>query len=134
MSDNVFDRRRDPAPVDTVRDDGKIPYHAFGTGKIIPVRLRLIDEHGRIFQVRYFLLDEQIYANHQWLSLIFSHVVVTLHGQHLDQLLDPLQQDLVDWIACFDDNRHVPPAPGEALVKEIIRQDRETFLATANDT
>ena len=85
-------------------------------------RLRLHYADGTIGLMSYAYLVEVLCTSHQYVSLLYSNVAITLEGRHLDQLLDALQEEKVRALVCYHARRHAAPEAGTPVITKIVRQ------------
>ena len=101
------------------------------TNKRTPARLRVEYGDGSIALMAYAYLMEVYCPSHQHLSLIFTNVVITLKGHHLDHLLEPLQESKARAIHCFNPARYEQPAAGKPLITSIKRESLQEAARAA---
>lgn len=93
-------------------------------------RLRLHYANGlRVKVLSYAYLIEMVATSHQWLTLVFSSTVVTLKGQHLDQLIEPLQDERVRALICFRPGIHPEPEGHAPCILEIEERSLHQFVS-----
>ena len=73
-------------------------------------------------------LTEVLLTSHQHVSLIYANCIITLEGQHLDQLLDLFQDEKILSLHCFNPKLHDKPADGEILITKIERRSSGEVL------
>lgn len=86
------------------------------------IRLKICYPHQRVSKSRrppYSHLNDIIETGHQWLSLVYTNMVVVLKGRHLDKLGDDLHDEAVRAIICFQPDIHEEPEEGEPVILEI---------------
>jgi hypothetical protein len=64
------------------------------------------------------------YTGHQWLTIPCMEYLITLEGEHLDELLDDLQDQRVRVLQVFHPGYFEPPGEGEILIKSIAIEPR----------
>lgn len=94
-----------------------------------PARLRIVYGDGVVSLMSYTFLSEVLCTSPQFVSLIYSHCVITLEGRNLTSLVDYLQEDKARTITCFNARRHDEPEPDAAVITRIARQ----AIAAARD-
>lgn len=77
---------------------------------------------GRMGLMQKSFLQEVLFTSHQHLSLIFTGCIITLEGQHLDQLVELLQDEKILSLHCFNPKLHDRPAEGEVIITRIERR------------
>lgn len=87
-----------------------------------PARLRIVYGDGVVSLMSYTFLSEVLCTSPQFISLIYSHCIITLEGRNLLELVDLLQEDKARTITCFNGRRHDEPEAGAAVITRIARQ------------
>lgn len=116
---------------------GRALYEAYThepTNKRTPARLRVEYGDGGIALMAYAYLMEVYCPSHQHLSLIFTNVVITLKGHHLDHLLEPLQESKARAIHCFNPTRYEQPEAGNPLILSIKRESLQEAARAAKSS
>ena len=83
---------------------------------------------GRIGLMQKSFLTEVLLTSHQHVSLIYANCIITLEGQHLDQLLDLFKDEKILSLHCFNPKLHDKPADGEILITKIERRSSGEVL------
>jgi hypothetical protein len=78
--------------------------------------------NGSIGLMQKSFMTEVLLTSHQHVSLIFTSCIITLEGEHLDQLLELLQDEKILSLHCFNLKVHDKPAEGEILITKIERR------------
>lgn len=124
-----------PTPNTTAERDGQyLAYTHEPTNKRSPARLRIDYGDGGVALMSYAYLMEVYCPSHQHLSLIFTNVVITLKGHHLDQILEPLQESKVRTIVCFNPVRYEQPEAGTPLINTIKRESLQEAARAVKPT
>lgn len=84
--------------------------------------------NGQISLVQKSFMSEALFTSHQHISLIYANCIITLEGQHLDQLVDLLQDEKILSLHCFNPKLHDKPAEGEILITKIERRSSGEVL------
>jgi len=79
--------------------------------------------NGPISLMQKSYMTEVLLTSHQHISLIFTSCVITLEGQHLEQLLELLQDEKILSLHCFNPKLHDKPQEGEILITKIERRN-----------
>jgi len=87
-----------------------------------PARLRIVYGDGVVSLMSYTFLSEVLCTSPQFVSLIYSHCIITLEGRNLLALVDLLQEDKARTITCFNGRWHDEPEAGAAVITRISRQ------------
>lgn len=91
-------------------------------------RIRIITRDGDTTLVSYALLIRVLLAKSgEFLTLIFSDIVVILQGRNLAPLLPLLQEDKISALVCFNPDIHVPPAQSTPCIGQITEQSIKEF-------
>lgn len=101
--------------------------HTIESRRSVP-RMRIHYQDGKQAVLAYAYLVEAICTSHQFLSLIFTHCVLTLEGRHLDQLIGPLQDEKIRALHCFRTTVYDDPAEGAPVITRITRQHPHEVL------
>jgi hypothetical protein len=124
---NIFQQYTNPET--PVEDSEEQPsYRAFMEARRHVPRLRIHYRDGSIGLLPYAYLVEVLCTSHQQLSLIFTHCVITLEGRHLNQLIDPLQDERIRALHCFNAKEHKLPGEDSPVIKHIARQHPSEVL------
>lgn len=99
------------------------------TNRRTPARLRLTYGDGTIALMSYAYLVEVLCTSHQALSLIYTNVAITLEGRNLTQLIEPLQEEKLRALTCFNARRHNEPAADKPVITTITRQSLQDLAA-----
>ena len=91
-------------------------------------RLRIQYQDGTLAVLAYAYLVEAVCTSHQYLSLIFTHCILTLEGRHLDRLIGPLQDEKIRMLQCYRTAMHDAPGTGEPVITKILRQHPHEVL------
>ena len=62
-------------------------------------------------------------TNDRLISLIFTHAIITLEGRNLGALLEPLEDETIEWLQCFDVEKFSPPAAGDLVINRITEEE-----------
>lgn len=145
MTDQVlkrFTQRVRPADVEEAtppapqQPHGKPVYQAVlleQTNRRSPARLKVVYGNGFVSLLSYAFLTEVLCTSPQFLSLIYSHGVVTLEGRGLDALIDPLQEERIRALMCFNARHFANPEPGTTVITAIKRAKRAQINATEEE-
>lgn len=87
-----------------------------------PTLIAIYYGDGQKSLVQKSFMSEVLFTSHQHVSMIFNNCVITLHGQHLDNLLELLQDERILSLHCFNPKLHDKPAEGEILITKIERR------------
>lgn len=98
------------------------------TNRRMPARLRLTYGDGTIALMSYAYLVEVLCTSHQALSLIYTNVAITLEGRNLTQLIEPLQEEKLRALTCFNARRHDEPPADKPVITAITRQRLQDVL------
>lgn len=77
---------------------------------------------------RHYLVDV-LCASHQGITLIFTNLVIVLHGRNLYPLLHLIRDERLGSLHCFNPQRHAgqEPLEGEVLITQIERASVHEF-------
>lgn len=64
------------------------------------------------------------YTGHQWLTIPCMEYLITLEGEHLDELLDDLQDQRVRVLQVFHPDYFEPPPEGKPCITQIRIEPR----------
>ena len=127
----VDEQAAQPSAVVVPLHPGKIPYRAFelqkpeqGKRKLTGGRFRVLHkktpEGNRPVELLSFsYLVRVLASSHKEITMIFTHAIISLEGEHLGAILDALEDDALDCLTCFDPERHAMPGDGEPLIINI---------------
>ena len=101
--------------------------HTIESRRSVP-RMRIYYQDGKQAVMAYAYLVEAFCSSHQFLSLVFTHCVLTLEGRHLDQLIGPLQDEKIRALHCFHAGHYDDPAAGAPVILRITRQHPHEVL------
>ncbi len=93
-----------------------------------PALMSIYYGDGRIGLMQKSFLTEILLTSHQHLSLIFTGCIITLEGQHLERLIDLLQDEKVLSLHCFNPKQHDRPPEGEIIILKIDRRAANDVL------
>lgn len=93
-----------------------------------PALMSIYYGDGRIGLMQKSFLTEVLLTSHQHLSLIFTGCIITLEGQHLEQLIELLQDEKVLSLHCFNPKLHDSPPEGEIIILKIDRRAANEVL------
>lgn len=85
-------------------------------------RLKLYYADGTVGLLSYSYLVEAVSTSHQYVSLLFTNVMITLEGRHLTELIDLLQDERIRWLRCFHPARHQTPEDGAPVITRMVRE------------
>lgn len=94
------------------------------TNKRTPAKLKVMTGKGEVSLLSYAFLSEVLIADPQHLALFYTHCVIEIRGEHLDQLIERLQEDKVRALICFNPQRHDAVAQGQPVITSIVRRSR----------
>lgn len=120
--------RRPPDDLDENHPLSERAYQAMvvePTNKRTPARLKIVSGNGGVGLYSYSFLSEVLCPSPQKMAFFFPHCVVTLEGDHLDGLLERLQEEKVRALICFNPRRHDPVEPGKPIISHIKRRERD---------
>ena len=128
MSDNVtvFEQYSlQTRPKSAEEQDNQPEYRAIGLEKTgdRQSRLRIHYADGTVDVFTYAHLLEISCTDEQHLLLCFSNRIILLEGTHLEALIEPLQDEKVRYLVCFNGNYYAQPAADEVVIETITRQN-----------
>jgi len=85
-------------------------------------RLKLYYVDGTVGLLSYSYLIEATSTSHQYLSLLFTNVIITLEGRNLTGLIDLLQDERIRWLRCFHPTRHKEPEADAPIITGMVRE------------
>lgn len=115
------------AATETADDPRTYRAHTMESRRSVP-RMRLHYQDGTVAVLAYAYLVEAFCSSHQFLSLIFTHCVLTLEGRHLDQLIGPLQDEKIRALHSFHAGHYDDPAENVPVITRIVRQHPHEVL------
>lgn len=129
--------RNEPAPAETPQQEAStaeapaeaapladlVDYAAFGLdvprARVSRLRVNFSDGSASLFNYAY--LTEVLTTSPQFVSLIFTSVIITVQGRNLSGLLDDLQEERVLSLTPFDAKRFNPPDAEKPYITRIER-------------
>ena len=115
---------------------GKPAYQAVmtdPTNRRSPARLKVVYGDGAVSLFSYAFLVELLCTSPQFLSLVFTHCVVTCEGERLDGMIDAIQEEKARTLHCFHPARFGEPAADTPLIRRIKRQTRAALARVEDD-
>ncbi len=103
-------------------DEDPRHYKAFGTYQASGHRELYIDvrdKNGDGYLVSYSYITRIKYTTDRLVSLVGTDFGITLEGQHLNKLIEPLHDEKVRYVQEFNSNRFDTPEDGEAVIEKI---------------
>lgn len=133
MSDNVkvFEQYSlKTEPQSTVEQDNQPEYRAIGIEKTgdRQSRLRIHYVDGTVDVFSYTHLLEISCTDEQHLLLGFSNCMLLLEGEHMEELIEPLQDEKVRYLVCFNNNYYAQPEAGEVIIEGVTRQNLNELM------
>lgn len=104
-------------------------YRAYGpeTAHQRETKLQIRLANGMVTLLPYSYLVEVLCTSHQYLSLIYTHCVITLEGRHLNKLIELFQDDKIRWIQCFHPEQFSEVSKDQIAITKIERQKAGDF-------
>lgn len=128
MSDNVtvFEQYSlKSRPKSAQEQDNQPEYRAIGLDKTNArqSRLRIHYVDGTVDVFSYTHLLEISCTDEQHLMLGFSNCLLLLEGIHMEELIEPLQDEKIRYLVCFNSNYYGQPKGDEPVIEAITRQN-----------
>lgn len=114
----------------TVTPGSQEPYrahmeHMNGKKPLLALEIRfIVGSHWEGKIIPYSQIRTIEYTGHQWLTIPCVEYLITLEGEHLDELLDDLQDQRVRMLQVFHPNYFEPPPEGNPRITQIRIESR----------
>lgn len=133
MSDNVkvFEQYSlKTKPKSASEQDNQPEYRAIGLDKTNDrqSRLRIHYVDGTVDVFTYAHLLEISCTDEEHLLLCFSNCMLMLEGTHMEELIEPLQDEKVRYLVCFNKNYYAQPEADAVIIENITRQNLNELM------